>query len=637
MNQSDGDNQVHPNSDGGWAFTRSELVVVIVLVLLGFVLRAWQPARMAVEHFDEGVYASNLFCGPVTNPESPYSYPDRQLYAPPLYPALLEYVMLATHGSPGSVMSVNVLVGTLTVLAVWWVARNWFGPVAGVIAAMLAATNEYHIAFSRTALTDPLLCLFLLLAVYAGWKAVLTRAPLWIAIAGGCAGLAWCTKYNGWLALAITGSGTLAWLVVSRESLKTAGICLAIWGATVLFAAAIFQFVVLRDLAGHGGYSAVAANHAQYFVGPGEWWTSFRHELAAHRQIDGWITVAGMLCAFGLGSLLVVGRFTWNGYWYSSDRPGTAAILLIPLMVLVAGLILGSSPLLGVGGLIGIRLAIRGPLRLGGLPIPDASPAEDHPVSSTKEMPDARRNSSTRVQLAGWMTAAWFCGLLVAVPLYHPYPRLSLPWLVPCWIAAAAGVNSLVRASSARHHGKAHDTIKHGGLAAIIILGVSVAVMSAPDRGAPMWPARFPAWQDRSELKEIARRILADAERSVAELPPSKDPDFDAVFYVYGEPAIFFHLESLADETSLRFISQPAGNLDLIRPGATDSSVATFLITGMHVRSDSEEFLTVTRDLQSIATYNYTPSLLVRLDDAADVDQPTRQEQVRLFLLHPPQ
>jgi len=29
--------------------------------------------------------------------------------------------------------------------------------------------------------------------------------------------------------------------------------------------------------------------------------------------------------------------------------------------------------------------------------------------------------------LAAWLLAAWFCGLLLATPLYYPYPRLTIP------------------------------------------------------------------------------------------------------------------------------------------------------------------------------------------------------------------
>src|SRR5690606_32549332 len=71
---------------------------------------------------------------------------------------------------------------------------------------------------SRTALTDGLLCLWLLWAVYWAWRAMTQGTPASILLAGLFACLAWWTKYNGWLALAISGSGTIAWLLVDRST-----------------------------------------------------------------------------------------------------------------------------------------------------------------------------------------------------------------------------------------------------------------------------------------------------------------------------------------------------------------------------------------------------------------------------------
>jgi predicted membrane-bound mannosyltransferase len=190
---------------------RLEAVLVILVILLGFGLRGLRPSAMAVEHFDEGVYASNLYSGHL---DPPFAYPMRHLYAPPFFPALLEWAQIVA--GPGAVMWVNVVLGSLTVLAVWWTTRCWFGRSAAIAAALLAATSEYHIAFSRMALTDVPLSLFMLLGVFAGWKGVLTGRPLWIAAGGTLAGVAWCTKYNGWLTLAITGTGTLAAYLVPK-------------------------------------------------------------------------------------------------------------------------------------------------------------------------------------------------------------------------------------------------------------------------------------------------------------------------------------------------------------------------------------------------------------------------------------
>ena len=636
MNQFEIDNGLESGSIRGWPVTRPEIASILILMLIALVLRAWRPAHMAVEHFDEGVYASNLFSDELVNPQAPYSYPDRHLYAPPLLPAVLESALLL-GGSSGSVMWANVLIGTLTVLAVWWVGRTWFGPVSAIIAATLVATSEYHIAFSRTALTDPLLCLWMIVAVYAGWNAVLSRRLLWIAVAGVSAGLAWCTKYNGWLTLAITGSGSIAWLAVSRQPLKTvAGVMLA-WFGTVAIATGCFCFVVLGDLADQGGYAAVSANHARYFVGASGWWDSFLHQVASHRRLDGWISLGGVVSAVLMGSILYVRRFTWNGYWNAPKSLVLAVVIAGPLILILSGLILCSSLLLALAGLVGLAMAIRAPDRvamaLESLPQLPQSVSEP----STAESPPASQDLQNRgARLAGWMTAAWFFGLLVAVPLYHPYPRLSLPWLLSCWLAAAGMFSGFVRSPMAVHDGNQSGKHNRAGLIATAVVLVCAAAATAVWRGVPFVPARSAAWEDRAAFTRIARRILADAEWTVSELPASRYPDVDAVFYIYGEPAIFFHLEALAEESSLQFIAQPAGNLGATGPGATDPGVSTFLITGMHAEADREALDQATRSLPLVATYPYAPSLLVRLDDTQAADEQGESVQVQLFLLHPP-
>ena len=57
-------------------------------LLLGAVLRLSLLGRIAVEHFDEGVYSSNLWF------ESGTGYPARYLYGPPLLPMVIEWVMI---------------------------------------------------------------------------------------------------------------------------------------------------------------------------------------------------------------------------------------------------------------------------------------------------------------------------------------------------------------------------------------------------------------------------------------------------------------------------------------------------------------------------------------------------------------
>src|SRR5262249_33730847 len=103
------------------------------------------------------------------------------------------------------------------------VGARWRGPGAGLASAALAALNAVHIFFSRTALTDILLCFWVILAVYLFWEAETTRGRAALIGAGLSTGLSWWTKYNGWLPLAICVAGLIMWRLLSRGRETGAG------------------------------------------------------------------------------------------------------------------------------------------------------------------------------------------------------------------------------------------------------------------------------------------------------------------------------------------------------------------------------------------------------------------------------
>ena len=156
--------------------SRGEVAVVVLIVACGFMLRVAYPTTMAVEHFDEGVYASNLWFGEAEE----YRYPFRHLYAPPLFPFLLKWTQFLFGPTHWGTMLVGIFCGGCTVAVVWWVAREWFGLESGIAAATLAAFSDFHILYSRTALTDVPLSLWMLLAVYFIWKAFHTLRLRWV-------------------------------------------------------------------------------------------------------------------------------------------------------------------------------------------------------------------------------------------------------------------------------------------------------------------------------------------------------------------------------------------------------------------------------------------------------------------------
>ena len=144
------------------AIGRREWFVLATVLVLGVVLRLLAFSRAAVEHFDEGVYASNVYFG-----APDYAYPQQRFFGPPMLPALIEMGMIVGIPPNVSALMPSLLAGCAAIVAVWWFGRCWFGPPAGVAAATLLALSGFHVAFSATALTDVLLGLWLVLAIHA--------------------------------------------------------------------------------------------------------------------------------------------------------------------------------------------------------------------------------------------------------------------------------------------------------------------------------------------------------------------------------------------------------------------------------------------------------------------------------------
>ena len=166
---------------------RQELMLVIAVCILGGLFRCLFLSDTAIEHFDEGVYASNLWF----SPEQGAEYPGRYYYAPPLFPFLIEWSMIFLGSGAWATFLPSLLLGMATIPLIWWVARNWFGPAAGLVAAILASCSDLHLIYSRAALTDVGLGFFLLLSVYLIWKSYLSQDWKWPVLAGVTVGAGW--------------------------------------------------------------------------------------------------------------------------------------------------------------------------------------------------------------------------------------------------------------------------------------------------------------------------------------------------------------------------------------------------------------------------------------------------------------
>src|SRR5437870_9077199 len=128
---------------GSAGISSRELALLTGVLLVGIGLRVMAFSRYAVEHFDEGVYASNIYFRP---PD--FAYPQQRFFAPPLLPALIEVGMIAGLRPNVAALLPSFLAGCATIVALWWFGRSWFGPKVGISAAALVALSDAQVMFS---------------------------------------------------------------------------------------------------------------------------------------------------------------------------------------------------------------------------------------------------------------------------------------------------------------------------------------------------------------------------------------------------------------------------------------------------------------------------------------------------------
>ncbi|MEZ6056350.1 MAG: glycosyltransferase family 39 protein [Planctomycetaceae bacterium] len=558
-----------PRSPAVWEWRTLLLVVVVALGLRGAF-----PSHMAVDHFDEGVYASNWFCNHPPLTET-HEYPQRHLYAPPLWPALLEWVLILSNSNPHSVMWVNVVIGVLSCVLLWWVCRDWFGPVAGLVAAGLLAVNDSHIFFSRTALTDVPLLFLLVAAVWTGMRAIETGRPLWIGGAGLLTALAWWTKYNGWLALAITGSGTAGWLLFRRPQGLRPITFLFRWTLTALIACGLW-LPVLWDLEPVGGYRVVAENHAGYFLGIGGWWKSAIQQVMKHSLVRSTEGVTGCLTVMAIGVTLLL-RSKRNiitpGDSTSSSRFDWQSItvgVLLAIAIALSMTTLGTTLHLFVLALVGCG------------------------VGAFRQVAETGRGVSretisheNRVVWGAWIVSAWVIGLTLSTPLYTPYPRLLLPWIAATILGTSLLVSQVPRLveSFPRQVGR---SVGRKWIAASAVVGVS-GLLLLVGSGFGRWNAATwrvgeeLSWRNRSAVVQSAIEVERIArEDSIAHPGPrinSRGQRLDAAIYVLGDPPLFYHLSALKKQSNFQYWVQPISTLDLLTSGEVrGQQVMTYLV-----------------------------------------------------------
>ena len=582
-------NSIIPQSQ---PISRLEFWLVSLLLLTAAIVRIAAFDRMAVEHFDEGVYASNLWFGAETG----FAYPQRQFYAPPLFPFLVEISISLWGTSAVGCMTTSLLCGLATVACVWWIARCWFGTAGGITALSLAACSDFHVQFSRMCLTDVPVCLALLISVFL-FSRLPQRPIAWYGFAAGSvAALAWWIKYTGWLALAICAAAGLADIVCRRRWGRIPR-RLALGWLVMVSSCLLLCTPMFQQLQPSGGYTAIARNHAGYLVGPSGWLAAVGSHQAIQRHYDDWSTLAGLLLAVVLSQWLQWPSGAWRQETGSQRLRMICALAGLGSLAGLLSTVIGTVPLL-------LTAAVWGLIRN---------------LSRTHRDPHPGR------ALPGWLLLTWIAGLMCSVPMYQPFPRLALPWIVAVWLGAASLAVRPVQGQPVNPTtvipSKASSLLS---LAVIILFAISLVVN--PDaRG------RFAAWQDQTQMAQAAKQIRATIHKNT-----SPEHSASPVVYTYAEPALFYQLSALSVS------SQPIDSLAFAHH-TPPSATQVFLVWGPQAAGSqpfAAEWGQVAHRFLALDEIPYAPTDLVRFNseapDAADRGGHTSRQPLKLFRLRHP-
>lgn len=352
---------------------------LLILTIAAAALRLIGMSHLGIDHFDEGEYAMSA-TALATGTGSAAMYPLQHLHSPPLFFGLAAALMRISGTGLGSLFGISIAAGVGTVILVYGAAYQWFGRAAAGAAALAVAVSDFHILYSRAALADVLFADLLLLAVTLFAAADDRHDMRTAALAGLVTGLAWNTKYHGWLAIVVSAVAILSRAIAGDGRALRPAIARLGLGAAVAVAVYLpwFLYIVTQE----GGYARLVAEQAR-FLQPTHVIQNVVADVRNLRYLEGWST--------RLGGVALVG---WIALVHPKAR--RADSLWVALLLLLAGLTVGTTVSLGV-------------------------------ISVTTAFLMVRRK---RLRPPLWYPVALLAVLTVLTPFYWPYPRLLLPLFI---------------------------------------------------------------------------------------------------------------------------------------------------------------------------------------------------------------
>lgn len=448
--------------------TRIELLLILILFGTGFILRIWNISSVGLDHYDEGVYVFSAL-GLSDSDQSTLFFPDQYKFSPPGYFGMVGLLnSLFREPSDTAAFLVSVVFGSLSILAIWMVSRNWFGPTAGIFAATLLAFNEFHIQLSRTALTDVSFAFFFIVALGMIGNMVRTRSLKHAVLAGVAVGIAWNFKYHGWFAVVVATLAVVPYLWFNRKSNNSIKKLFALW--VVLSVVAILCFLPwgLYVQSQPGGYPGLL-NYQSTLIERHGYFQKLLTQIQQQKIYEGPISQASIPLAFLLSALISKGP--------AYKRIGTFILLGISSLLVIP---FGASGVAACFSLVAIYWLFKEP-----------------------------------THYPAWLLFGWIGVWTVMTPLYYPYARLVLPFTIATFIGAGYFISRTIPESATAPASLNRNLVLASGLLTAAVFLIS---MYLPPWTNPWRPSRGMAQAASEMLNYIpeGEQVIVIGEPSLA-------------------------------------------------------------------------------------------------------------------------
>lgn len=238
---------------------KTEFIILLIILAVGSFLRLYKIDGYMTFLGDEGrdvIIASRLLKEghpPLIGPGTSIG----NMYLGPIYYYMMAPALFLANFSPVGPAVQIALLGVLTIAFVWYVGREWFSPLAGLIASGLYAIAPTVIVYSRSSWNPNIMPFFAILCIYSIWRVWTKHQYKWLVVMGVSFAFVLQSHYLGLLLLPTMG---IFWLLTLRNLLREKKNKLGFYTNTivsvVLFLALMSPLVIFD--ARHGWINSMA-------------------------------------------------------------------------------------------------------------------------------------------------------------------------------------------------------------------------------------------------------------------------------------------------------------------------------------------------------------------------------------------